>query len=106
MLDRSTGYLPRSRTALGVCVRTASGERAGSVSGRVGGSEPVGGGGEEQPLLCVVDDAQCSIGPSADARVRGAAAVGGLKVALVPGDADPSDELTGFPRLVSRVCVM
>jgi DNA-binding CsgD family transcriptional regulator len=55
---------------------------------------------EEQPLVCVVDDAQWLDRASAQALVFVARRLLAESVALVVGTRERSDELTGFPELV------
>jgi DNA-binding CsgD family transcriptional regulator len=55
---------------------------------------------EEQPLVCVVDDAQWLDRVSAQALVFVARRLLAESVALVFSTRDPSEELTGFPALV------
>ena len=55
---------------------------------------------EEQPLVCVVDDAQWLDRASAQALVFVARRLLAESVALVLVTRDPSDELEGFPKLV------
>src|ERR1700704_3611791 len=54
---------------------------------------------EEQPLLCVVDDAQWLDRASAQALVFVARRLSAESVALVFSTRDPGDELEGLPRL-------
>ena len=105
MLDRLDRLPPPQQDALGVAFGLRAGDAPGSVSGRAGGAEPVPEAAEEQPLVCVVDDAQWLDRASAQALVFVARRLLAESVALVFATRDP-DELEGLPRLGSRVCAM
>jgi hypothetical protein len=100
MLDRLDRLPAPQRDALGV----AFGLRAGNPPDRflVGLAvlSLLAEAAEEQPLLCVVDDAQWLDRSSAQALVFVARRFLAESVALLLVTRDPSDELTGFPGLV------
>src|SRR3954466_3973206 len=100
MLDRLDRLPAPQQDALGV----AFGLRAGNAPDRflVGLAvlSLLAEVAEEQPLLCVVDDAQWLDRASAQALVFVARRVLAESVALVLVTRNPSDELTGLPELV------
>jgi AAA ATPase domain len=81
-------------------VRATCGKRARSVSRGVGGAEPVSEVAEEQPLVCVVDDAQWVDRVSAQALAFVARRLLAGSVALVFATREAGEELTGLPGLV------
>jgi DNA-binding CsgD family transcriptional regulator len=100
LLDRLDRLPAPQRDALGV----AFGLRAGNAPDRflVGLAvlSLLADGAEEQPLLCVVDDAQWLDRASAQALVFVARRLLAESVALLLVTREPSEELTGFPMLV------
>jgi DNA-binding CsgD family transcriptional regulator len=100
MLDRLDQLPAPQRDALGV----AFGLRAGDAPDRflVGLAvlSLLSGVAEEQPVVCVVDDAQWLDGASAQALIFVARRVLAESVALVFVTRDPSEALEGLPRLV------
>src|SRR6202012_5337729 len=100
ILDRLDRLPAPQRDALGV----AFGLRAGDVPDRflVGLAvlSLLAEAAEEQPLLCVVDDAQWLDRASAQALVFVARRLLAESVALVFSTRDPGDRLKGLPRLV------
>src|ERR1700704_2061361 len=100
MLDRMDRLPAPQQDALGV----AFGLRAGDAPDRflVGLAvlSLLAQGAEEQPLLCLVDDAQWLDRASAQALVFVARRLLADSVALVLVTREPSDELTGFQGLV------
>jgi predicted ATPase len=100
MLDRLCRLPPPQQDALG----TAFGLRAGKAPDRFLVGLAVlslfSKVAEEQPLVCVVDDAQWLDLASSQALVFVARRLLAESVALVLATREPSEELTGFPGLV------
>jgi predicted ATPase len=86
--------------ALGVAFGLRSGEAPDRFLVGLAVLSPLAEVAQERPLVCVVDDAQWLDRASAQALVFVARRLLAESIALVFVTRDPSDELTGFPRLL------
>lgn len=100
MLDRMDRLPPPQQDALGVAFGLTAGTAPDRFLVGLAVLSLLAEVAEEQPLLCVVDDAQWLDRASAQALVFVARRLFAETVALVFSTREPGDELEGLPRLV------
>ena len=102
LIDRLDRLPEPQRDALGVAFGLRAGEAPDRFLVGLAVLSLLADAAEEQPLLCVVDDAQWLDRASAQALVFVARRLLAESVALVLVTREPSEELTGFQKLVVR----